>query len=163
MRCAEARETVGERCRVCGAALVLETVDLRGRFERYSVGLIGLPLLRCAEGHDAREPEEGFMVALGQQLRFEHDLFTRRVGFFRRRDVCRRCGGEVNPNAVVSHRIEVDLEHGAAAPYRVEVSAPLVRCRECSAPQIPDRDEHYVGIERAILEALGLGGVRYEA
>lgn len=153
----------GERCRTCGGGLVLEAGDLKGRFEHYSVALLGLPLRRCARGHEAREAKDGFMVALGQQLRSGHDLFTRRIGFLRRRDVCRRCGSELNPKAVTSHRIDLALEHGGAPGYRVEIAAPLVRCRDCSAPQIPDRDEHHLGIERSILAALAAGGVGYQS
>lgn len=151
-----------DRCGTCGGDLVLEQIGLRGEARTYVVTMHDFPLLRCARGHETREAYDEFMVNLGEELAFRGHLFSRRVGFLRRRDVCRTCGTELNLNAVASQRMEVSLEHGGAPPYRLEITAPLVRCSKCATPQIPDRGEHHVGLDTAMRNALATAEVEYQ-
>lgn len=148
-------------CRTCGEPLVLRDVDIHGGFQTYAVAAQGLPVLRCPNGHETKEAYDEFLVNLSEQLAFEDHLFTKRVGLFRRRDVCRACGAELNLNSVASQRTQVPMQHGDAPEYQLEITAPVVRCPECSTVQVPNRDEHHEGIHNALRDALDTAGIRY--
>ena len=149
-------------CETCGEEMVLDVIEARGDFETYSATLIDFPVLRCPEGHVAREAHDEFMVTLGERLGMEGHLFTKRAGLVKRRDVCRGCGAELSSRSVGPQSVEVQLEHGGAPAYRVRITAPVITCSECDVRQVPNRDEHHLGISSAIRNALDAAQIEYD-
>ena len=141
------------RCRGKTEPTVLESAG--GEADSLAVQLRNMPVLTCKSGHrqffDADFPRRLVERLMGED---ESKLPAgEEKGLLRKRYHCGGCGAELAPQAERKETFPFDVALPQAAPFRVELTAPVYRCPTCSREQLHSLKELRSRTPAALAEA----------
>lgn len=124
------------RCRGSTRPAVLESAA--GEAAPLALMLQGMPILTCEKGHRQFVHAE-FPRWLVEHLIDEDEARLpagEEQGLLRKHYRCGGCGTQLQAQADRRETFPIDLSLGDAAPFRVELNAPVYRCPSCSREQL---------------------------
>ena len=128
-------------CSVCRKEVAPSTVEtMTGEEAGVRMGIEGMPVLRCAEGH-RRFVTPDFAIRLMQALTADGPLAplpaAAQKGLFRKRPHCPACGKELGEPAAERAQVSRTLELGGGSAFSVRIEMPKYRCSACSKECVP--------------------------
>jgi hypothetical protein len=135
--------------------------DAAGESEPVAVRLHDLPVLTCSAGHRQFVKPE-FARKLMEHLMGEDESRLpagEEKGLLFKHFYCSGCGAELGKQSDHRGTFSFDVALADYAPFRVEVSAPVYRCAQCSREQVHSLKEVRSHTPEALAHAFQAAGI----
>jgi DNA-directed RNA polymerase subunit RPC12/RpoP len=131
-------------CNQCGGETELAVIGFAdGNADPLRIRLNDLPLRRCEHGH-RQFVRPQFPAELLQHLtrQDEPELPSGEIrGFIKKRYMCQICGEELPLEPDHRHIFSIEIELDGLAPFQVDLTMPVYRCRTCGREQMHSLEE----------------------
>lgn len=127
------------QCPICKAVLVARTLpEITGHEGTLGVKVHRLPVLECPAGHRQFAHPDFPLLLLDRLVEQDEPRLPTSTakGVLFKQHHCSSCGEKLTDSADEPHTFRVDVTLPQLAPFDVELTVPVHRCRHCGREQL---------------------------